>query len=54
MGGGYSLQDDDASIVLKFLKENIFARFGVPKDIISDECPRFFNCQFDEEVWGNA
>ena len=27
---------NDASTILKFLKENIFARFGVPKAIISD------------------
>ena len=27
---------NDHSVVLKFLKENIFSRFGVPKAIISD------------------
>ena len=27
---------NDASIVLRFLKENIFARFVIPKAIISD------------------
>ena len=26
----------DHKVVLKFLKENIFSRFGVPKAIISD------------------
>ena len=30
-------KQNDHRVVLKFLKENIFSRFGVPKAIISDE-----------------
>ena len=38
---------NDASTVLKFLKENIFARFGIPKAIISDGGSHFCNRLFD-------
>ncbi|KAL6323344.1 hypothetical protein AAG906_029351 [Vitis piasezkii] len=34
-------------VVLKFLKENIFSRFGVPKAIISDEGTHFCNKPFE-------
>ena len=34
-------------MVLKFLKENIFFRFGVPKAIISDGGSNFFNKHFE-------
>ncbi|KAL6334707.1 hypothetical protein AAG906_021366 [Vitis piasezkii] len=34
-------------VVLKFLKENIFSRFGVPKAIISDEGAHFCNKPFE-------
>ena len=27
---------NDNKVVIKFLKENIFSRFGTPRDIISD------------------
>ena len=37
---------NDANIVLKFLKRNIF-RFGVPKAIISDGSKQFCNKLFD-------
>ena len=33
-------------VVLKFLKENIFSRFGVPKALISDEGSHFCNKPF--------
>ena len=31
-----SCKNNDAAVVIKFLKENIFSRFGIPKAIISD------------------
>ena len=37
----------DHKVVLKFLKENIFFRFGVPKAIISDGGSHFYNKPFE-------
>ena len=37
----------DHRVILKFLKENIFSRFGVPKAIISDGGLHFFNKPFE-------
>ena len=34
-------------VVLKFLKENIFSRFGVPKAIISDGGSHFCSKTFE-------
>ena len=38
----------DHRVVLKFLKENIFSRFGVPKAIISDGGSHFCNKPFED------
>ncbi|XP_058766048.1 uncharacterized protein LOC131639583 [Vicia villosa] len=38
-----SIPSNDAKVVVKFLKENIFARFGVPRALISDEGTHFLN-----------
>ena len=35
-------------VVLKFLKENIFSRFGIPKVIISDGGSHFYNKPFEK------
>ena len=37
----------DHKVVLKFLKENIFSRFGVPRAIISDGGSHFCNKPFE-------
>ncbi|WJZ87655.1 hypothetical protein VitviT2T_007022 [Vitis vinifera] len=39
-------KQNDHRVVLKFLKENIFSRFGVPKAIISDGGTHFCNKPF--------
>jgi len=36
-----------AKVVVKFLRENIFARFGMPRAIISDQGTHFTNRSFD-------
>nr|CAN69603.1 hypothetical protein VITISV_007659 [Vitis vinifera] len=40
-------KSNDHKVVLKFLKENIFSRFGVPKAIISDGSTHFCNKLFE-------
>ena len=42
-----SCKCNDHRVVLKFLKENIFSRFGVPKAIISDGGTHFCNKPFE-------
>ncbi|XP_034679906.1 uncharacterized protein LOC117909969 [Vitis riparia] len=42
-----ALQTNDARVVVKFLKKNIFARFGTPRAIISDGGSNFCNSQFE-------
>lgn len=39
-----ALPTNDVKVVVKFLKTNIFAIFGVPKALISDEGTDFLNC----------
>jgi len=38
---------NDAKVVVKFLSQNIFARFGMPHAIISDKDTHFNNRSFD-------
>ncbi|XP_050920322.1 uncharacterized protein LOC127137959 [Lathyrus oleraceus] len=38
-----ALPTNDAKVVVKFLKENIFVSFGVPRALISDEGTHFLN-----------
>ena len=38
-------QKADAKTVIKFLKKNIFCRFGTPRVLISDEGTHFYNAQ---------
>ncbi|WKA10697.1 hypothetical protein VitviT2T_028257 [Vitis vinifera] len=42
-----ALQTNDARVVVKFLKKNIFARFGTPRAIISDGVSHFCKSQFE-------
>ena len=37
---------NDTKVVVKFLRENIFARFGMLRTIISDQGPHFNNRSF--------
>jgi len=39
---------NDAKMVIKFLKKNIFARFGVPRVLISDGGSYFCNVQLQK------
>ncbi|RVW70394.1 Retrovirus-related Pol polyprotein from transposon 17.6 [Vitis vinifera] len=43
----FLFKTNDHKVVLKFLKENIFSRFGVPKAIISDGGTHFCNKPFE-------
>ena len=45
--GAIPYKQNDHRVVLKFLKENIFSRFGVPKAIISDKGTHFCNKPFE-------
>lgn len=40
-------KSNDNKVVFKFLKKNIFSRFGTPRAIISDQGKHFQNHQFD-------
>ena len=39
---------NDSRVVTKFLKRNIFTRFGVPRAIFSDEGSHFYNKQMEQ------
>ena len=43
-----ALQTNDAKVVIRFLKKNIFSRFGVPRAIISDGGTHFCNKLFEK------
>ncbi|XP_059281270.1 uncharacterized protein LOC132034963 [Lycium ferocissimum] len=43
-----ALPTNDASVVARFLKKNIFTRSGTPRAIISDQGTHFFNRLFDK------
>ncbi|RVW22903.1 Retrovirus-related Pol polyprotein from transposon 17.6 [Vitis vinifera] len=45
--GPFPMSSNDHKVVLKFLKDNIFARFGVLKAIISDGGTHFCNKSFE-------
>ncbi|WRX16225.1 Integrase [Theobroma cacao] len=38
---------NDPKVVMNFMNTNIFARFGTPREIISDKCSHFWNKYFD-------
>ncbi|KAL5570992.1 hypothetical protein UlMin_020589 [Ulmus minor] len=42
-----ALPTNDSRVVIQFLKNNIFTRFGTPRAIISDMGSHFCNKQFD-------
>ncbi|KAL5565361.1 hypothetical protein UlMin_028525 [Ulmus minor] len=42
-----ALPTNDSRVVIRFLRKNIFARFGTPRAIISDGRSHFCNKQFD-------
>ncbi|KAL5579905.1 hypothetical protein UlMin_012347 [Ulmus minor] len=42
-----ALPTNDSRVVIRFLKKNLFARFGTPRAIISDGGSHFCNKQFD-------
>lgn len=44
------LPTNDAKVVVKFLRTNIFARFGVPRALISDEETHFINLLMENHL----
>ena len=45
---------NDNKVVIKFLKENIFSRFGTPRAIINDNGTHFYNRSFEALMWKYA
>ena len=45
-----AIPKNDARVVIKFLKKNIFSRFGVPRALISDRGTHFCNAQLKKVV----
>jgi len=43
----FPYRTNDAKVVVKFLRKNIFARFSMPRAIISDQGNHFNNRSFD-------
>ena len=42
---------DDYRVMIQFLKENVFTRFGIPRAIISDGGKHFYNRFFEQLMW---
>ena len=47
MGRSCNIAKNDAKAIVKFLKKNIFTRFGTPTTIISDRGTHLCNKQFE-------
>jgi len=45
-----SSRTNDAMVVVKFLRKNIFIRFGMPRAIISDQGTHFSNGSFEASL----
>ncbi|XP_073030676.1 uncharacterized protein [Primulina eburnea] len=45
--GASACRTNDSKVVIQFLKKNIFARFGIPRTIISDGGTHFCNSNFE-------
>jgi len=43
----FSSRTNEAKVIVKFFRENIFARFGMPRAIINDQGTHFNNRSFD-------
>ncbi|XP_077237197.1 uncharacterized protein LOC143878868 [Tasmannia lanceolata] len=56
MDRGLACKSNDHKVVVKFLKDNIFSRFGTPRAIISDRRKHFCNRPFEAlmKKYGNT